>query len=273
MTIKRVITAGLIILSLVIIVNYLPPIYFLIMGLFWLIFGTLEFYRIAEKNGHKTFKIIGIMLSVLVFCSFYFKWLALEAMLILSIILISFLAIFSMKKTTQILATIAISLIGILYIGFLLGFQINIRLLPNAKYSPTGLLFYLYAVVGSQDAGGFISGSFFGKHNIFSRISPKKTLEGTIGSFVFGLAASLIARTFLLPQLAWKHALILPFILGVFGLLGDLCESALKRGGNLKDSSAILPGHGGVLDRIDSILFCAPIFYYYYLIFISKEIF
>ncbi len=271
MPFKRVITAILIFLSLIIIVQFLPPIYFLIMGLFWLVIGMLEFYRIADRNGHKPFRISGTLLSALILCSFYFDWLHLEFMLILSIILISFLALSTIKDHAYILPSIAISLIGILYIGFLLGFQLRLRLINNSYYSSSGLLLYLYAVVGFLDIGGFITGKLFGKHRIFVQ-SPKKTLEGTIGSFVFALAASLIAQKFLLPNLALKHVIILPFILGVFGLLGDLCESALKRGANLKDSSDILPGHGGVLDRIDSILFCSPIFYYYYIIFISKDI-
>jgi phosphatidate cytidylyltransferase len=123
------------------------------------------------------------------------------------------------------------------------------------------LVILLFALVWINDAGAFFVGSAMGKKPLAPRISPKKTWEGTLGGFAATVILALLVGLF--SRLSVWQGLFLGVVLGVAGPVGDLVESALKRGAGVKDSGAFLPGHGGVLDRIDSVIFCAPILYYF----------
>jgi phosphatidate cytidylyltransferase len=118
----------------------------------------------------------------------------------------------------------------------------------------------------SNDSGAYIVGSLLGKHKLFERISPKKTWEGFIGGALFTLLAAWIISKFL-HELSLIHWLVVGTITFTCGTFGDLIESQLKRSANMKDSGKILPGHGGILDRFDSILFSAPIVFVYLMFF------
>jgi phosphatidate cytidylyltransferase len=113
------------------------------------------------------------------------------------------------------------------------------------------------------DTAAYFGGTWFGKHRLFERVSPKKTWEGAVFGFVFAVGTMIVAKIFFLDYLAMHHALILGALIGIFGQLGDLIESRFKRDAGVKDSSSILPGHGGVYDRFDSLVFIAPIVYLY----------
>lgn len=113
------------------------------------------------------------------------------------------------------------------------------------------------------DTGGYTFGRLFGKHKLYEAVSPKKTREGFGGSILFSLAAALLASFTYLPELPWLHASVLGLVGGAFGQCGDLAESLLKRSTGVKDSGALLPGHGGILDRIDALMVVAPVVYLY----------
>lgn len=121
----------------------------------------------------------------------------------------------------------------------------------------------VFASIWTCDSVAYFIGRKFGKHKLFERVSPNKTWEGAIGGFIGAVTAFLIAGTIALPYLSLGHALICGCIIGVFGQLGDLVESLLKRDADVKDSSSLIPGHGGVLDRFDSLLFVAPLIFFY----------
>jgi phosphatidate cytidylyltransferase len=138
-------------------------------------------------------------------------------------------------------------------------------LLHIDRYYPKGSIwiFFLLAVIFASDTGAFYAGKFFGKHKLYEAISPGKTWEGAIG----GLLSSLIIAFFFLKIIPLHrldiNILILAASLSVAGQIGDLSESMLKRNYGVKDSGHILPGHGGILDRIDGLLFCIPVLYVY----------
>jgi phosphatidate cytidylyltransferase len=159
----------------------------------------------------------------------------------------------------------AISYWGILYTVGLASFLLLIRLLPDGLI----LTVILISMIWSVDIMAYLVGSKIGKTPLAKKISPKKTVEGTIA----GLAGSTLAglftyKIFLLPYLNVQTALLLGFMIGVAGILGDLSQSALKRAVDAKDSGDLLPGHGGILDRFDSLLFAAPFFYIYFKLFL-----
>jgi phosphatidate cytidylyltransferase len=121
-----------------------------------------------------------------------------------------------------------------------------------------GMIFFIWI----NDTGAYLVGSFLGKHKMYERVSPGKTWEGTIGGVILTLALAYVVYL-LFPQLAYVHWLAIALIVSVFGTLGDLAESLLKRTAQVKDSGRIMPGHGGVLDRFDSLLFATPFVFAY----------
>jgi phosphatidate cytidylyltransferase len=121
----------------------------------------------------------------------------------------------------------------------------------------------VFASIWTCDSVAYFIGRKFGKHKLFERVSPNKTWEGAIGGFIGAVTAFLVAGAIALPYMSLGHALICGCIIGVFGQLGDLVESLLKRDADVKDSSSLIPGHGGVLDRFDSLLFVAPLIFFY----------
>jgi phosphatidate cytidylyltransferase len=133
----------------------------------------------------------------------------------------------------------------------------------HSPFESRAAIFFLLTVVWAGDTGAFYVGRGIGKHKLAPRISPGKTVEGLIGGLVASMASALVFHRFWLKGLSVAGILGLAVAIGLAGVLGDLVESAMKRGAGVKDSSAIIPGHGGVLDRIDSLLFAIPVMYYY----------
>lgn len=148
-----------------------------------------------------------------------------------------------------------------IYPGLLSGYLVALKDY-EALANGCKLVFVLFALVWINDSGAYFVGNLFGKHKMAPRISPNKTWEGAIGGFaaavILGGVIGAVSPFFNLSQ-----GLFLGFVLGIVGPVGDLLESAIKRGAGVKDSGTLLPGHGGILDRLDSVLVCAPILYYY----------
>lgn len=150
---------------------------------------------------------------------------------------------------------------GAVYVGFLVGIVVAIKRLEPGLGN-TKLLMMLFALTWAGDAGAFFAGSLWGRRKLWPAVSAGKTWEGLIGGYMatiaFGLGVAGISDVW-----CWQDGLILGAVIGVFGPIGDLVESAIKRGANVKDSGMFLPGHGGVLDRVDSLTYTAPLFLHY----------
>ena len=153
----------------------------------------------------------------------------------------------------------AMTLFGVLYLGLTLSTLSMTRLLPQGEW----LIFFLLLVTWASDTGAYYVGTLYGRHRLAPTISPKKTVEGLVGGLIGAIIVAYAARWWFLPELSSLDCLILAILLTITGLWGDLTESAMKRSVGMKDSGGILPGHGGMLDRLDSLLFTAPVFYYY----------
>jgi phosphatidate cytidylyltransferase len=118
-------------------------------------------------------------------------------------------------------------------------------------------------IVMTNDSAAYYTGSAFGKHRLYPLVSPKKSIEGALGGLVGSIGGTMLARYTFFPQLSLTDAILTALFIGMLGQTGDLFESLLKRSFGVKDSGSIIPGHGGVLDRLDSIIFAAPAMYYY----------
>ena len=152
-----------------------------------------------------------------------------------------------------------LALFGVLYVGIPLRTVVSVRSLPSGAF----LVLFLAVVTWASDSAAYYAGTLWGKHPLMPSISPKKSYEGLLGGLIGAIAAALLAQLWFASTLSWTDAVALGILLTLTGLVGDLFESAIKRRAGVKDSGGILPGHGGMLDRIDSLLFTAPTFYYY----------
>ena len=149
--------------------------------------------------------------------------------------------------------------LGLLYVGVTLSTVVSVRALPSGEW----LALFLAVVTWASDSGAYYAGTLWGKHLLIPSISPKKTVEGVFGGLLLATAAALLAQVWFASILSLRDALVLGLLITIAGLFGDLFESVIKRRQGVKDSGGILPGHGGMLDRLDSLLFTAPTFYYY----------
>ncbi len=185
------------------------------------------------------------------------------------------------------LANAAVTVLGPAYVSLFSGSLLGIRELfgvehfpifrvfgVSAAVPPPGVLATLdhwgaatvitiFAAIWVCDSAAYFAGRAFGRHKLFERVSPKKTVEGAVAGFIGAVAAFVVARAFFLPYLSPGEAVVCGFIVGILGQAGDLVESLFKRDAGVKDSSQMIPGHGGVLDRFDSLVFVSPVLYLY----------
>jgi phosphatidate cytidylyltransferase len=158
-------------------------------------------------------------------------------------------------------------MLGVFYVAFLASHLVLLRELPLAAgldYSiGSSFVFLAFAVTWACDTGAYIVGTVAGKHPLIPRVSANKTVEGSIGGLAFAVAGAAVAKYTFAPYLTLGQAAILGMAAGAIGQLGDLVESMIKRDADVKDTSGLIPGHGGVLDRFDGLLFTAPLLYYY----------
>ena len=241
------------------VIRYLPPLAF--SGAVVLAGGLalFEFYRMCF-GGRSHSLLIGIGLTgfaALILVTHRPD--ILVPILLATLIGIISVPLLSRVSLEQSLRDSAVTLFGVLYLGLTLGTLSMTRLLPQGEW----LIFFLLLVTWASDTGAYYVGTLFGRHRLAPTISPKKTVEGLVGGFFSAIIVAYAARWWFLPELSSLDCLILATLLTITGLWGDLTESAMKRSVGMKDSGGILPGHGGMLDRLDSLLFTAPVFYYY----------
>ena len=157
------------------------------------------------------------------------------------------------------------SLIGQLYRAVPLALAIRLTLVADSPSSMTQynglLLLAIFIFIWVNDTGAYLVGSRWGKRRLAPNISPKKSVEGSIGGLLLVLLSAVILRLLLFPELSWLHILLIAAVVAIFGTIGDLFESSLKRQAGVKDSGKLIPGHGGILDRIDSLLLAVPAVY------------
>jgi len=241
------------------IIRYLPPLAFSGIVVLAGAVALFEFYRLCFSGRNHTW-LTGIGLTG-------FAALILgthEAGIIAPILFATLTAVISVPLLSrspleQSLRDGAMTLFGVLYLGLTLGPLSMTRLLPLGEW----LIFFLLLVTWASDTGAYYIGTLYGRHRLAPAISPKKTVEGLVGGLIGAIIVAYAARWWFLPELSGLDCLVLAILLTITGLWGDLTESAMKRSAGIKDSGGILPGHGGMLDRLDSLLFTAPAFYYY----------
>ena len=240
---------------------------FIIVLLALTIGGLYEFFYLIKKKGIPIYSYTGIIFGVMIPLSIFFqfeptkRW---ELLFIVLVLLLIFILQLNRRDNTNAIVGISTTLFGVLYVSWFFSFLIKIRfLIPGV--GGIKLLGFILLVTKCGDMGALLIGSKIGKHPLLPRVSPNKTIEGSVGSFLFSALAAVLSRALLPAELNLSiiHVAFIGFFFGGIGQLGDMSESLIKRDCNVKDSGKLLPALGGVLDAIDSLLFSAPAFYFY----------
>ena len=225
---------------------------------FFSIIGHREFQRFAEQKGFSPSARLGLLMNIMILGSaILFPAAIVTDLMLLGLILTFTIMLLRPHKRVSAMLDSALTVLGIIYVGWFFSFIIQLRKMPDGAALITLLL------VGSafNDMGGYFVGRKFGRIKLYPRVSPKKTVEGALGGVVTAILACLFVG--FLTGICYNHCMIAALIIATAGSFGDLFESSLKRDVGVKDSGNAIPGHGGALDRFDSLAFAAPIFYLY----------
>ena len=258
--IKRFITALIIIPLVGLLIIFGPSYTLALMVCAAAILGLYEFYTMTIPQGGTKEKIGGIALGIIL-CALM-QWAPSEMIMafLCAIMVVLFLGYaFSSEKLYVLPNRIGIIFLGIIYVPFLLSHVTLINKLPQGIF----WVLLLLATVWVGDTFALLIGSWWGKHKLSPQISPRKTVEGFFACFVGAILTVFAFKALFLPTVRALDALFVGLGIALFGQLGDLSESMIKRGAKVKDSGSLIPGHGGVLDRLDSFFFAAPFLYYF----------
>lgn len=192
---------------------------------------------------------------------------AVDLIPLLFVVILLLLMIELFRNKGSVVKNLGATVLGIIYIGLFSSALIAIReFYPNVnELYPRGgfVIISMLTTIWVCDSAAFFGGTALGKHKLFPRISPNKSWEGALLGFLFAILTMLLAKLIVLDFLSWTNVIVLGIIIGIIGQLGDLVESSIKRDAGIKDSSSIIPGHGGIFDRFDSLLFSAPAIWLY----------
>ena len=262
MHLKRWITSLVAIPLLVLIIS--------IGGTFWLavviniicIMALWEYFFIVLNKDRKitaiSFQVLAFFTgSAVLWAAYFHSFNMVLDIIVLNVVISTLISLPKFKSDSSVWEIVFKQVVGIIYIPLFLSYIVLIRNGDNGVL----WIFLLLSVVFMGDTGAYYLGSYYGKHKLCPAISPNKTVEGALGGLAATLGSGALIKTFFLPLLPWGLSVLFFISIGLAGQVGDLFESQIKRVAHIKDSGAILPGHGGILDRIDAVLFAAPVAY------------
>ncbi|MGH9339461.1 MAG: phosphatidate cytidylyltransferase [Acidobacteriota bacterium] len=233
---------------------YFPAWIFLLLITFILLLGTLELLRLLATHSVTRYWITFPFALAFPWVWFYFPSLLVPCILLAVIVILSW-CVLGGQEISHAFHSVSGNLLVIFYLS--LPLSVPSLLQPSRKWE----LLLVLLVVWGGDGGAYFIGRTWGRHKVTPRISPKKSMEGYIAAVFFSILVAVLFGGYLLPFKSVEFLVLMGALLGTSGILGDLFESMLKRGAGVKDSSSLIPGHGGLLDRIDSLLFAFPTYY------------
>jgi phosphatidate cytidylyltransferase len=228
------------------------------------IFALWEYFRIVFHARKAAMKepiplLILFIVPAIIWAAYKNSFPAILSILTLNLIFSGFLSLPRFKSDSLISEIVTKQVLGIIYIPLSLSYLVFIR----NGIDGIGWIFFILSLVFAGDTAAYYVGSLLGRHRLCPAVSPKKTVEGSIGGLFANIGAGSLFKFLFFPLLPWGESLLFFVSVGIAGQVGDLFESVLKRSANVKDSGAILPGHGGILDRIDALLFAVPVAYFF----------
>ena len=255
MYLKRLVVAAVLLPFLYLYIMYLSPAYFILLLIIMSVVALSEFYAMYHVAGILRYS--GIFFGILILCTFYFSRGFLFNVIIFSVMALATMRLFYKRDPGGSLYDTSIPVFGLLYIPGLLTFQAYIR-----EAGPEWIIL-LYATVWAADSMAFYIGTFIGKKKLYVEVSPNKTVAGAAGSLIGGVLGVVVMKYTLVPVLTVSSVLIIGIMIGAVTVIGDLVESMFKRDAGVKDSGIIIPGHGGILDKLDGALFAGPVLFWF----------
>ena len=261
-----------ILIASIVLPSYVPETVwiFVAIAVLALVAGLFEFYSLTKTLELKADAAVGYIGAAMLTTAFILDVPAKAPELLIATLAFFFILVLVTQTFrfqadfTKMLTGMGVTILGVLYVAFLGGFLIATRVgFENHPYLSTHLLGYFFLVIMGADSGAYFAGKALGKHKLVPKISPGKTWEGLIGGLVAAAGFGALSTYLFFPELPYQWSVPLAMVMAAVSVLGDLAESAMKRGSGAKDAANILPGHGGLLDRLDSLLFNAPILYYF----------
>jgi len=242
---------------------YFGKIYFLIFTLAISLISFTEFSKMANKKDMKPNLTAGLTFILLILVNQYSGLIDFFRFFVIMMIILLVIELF--RNNGSAIMNLGATLLGIMYIGLFGSTLLSIReMYPDIDnlYDRGGfLIITILASIWICDSAAYFGGTKFGRHKLFQRVSPNKSWEGAVFGFIFALLTVIAAKFLVLDFLSWTAVLYIGLIVGIIGQIGDLVESLLKRDAAVKDSSELIPGHGGIFDRFDSLLMTAPAVY------------
>ncbi len=266
----RIIVA-VITIPIIITAAYLGGIYFLF---FVVAITTISYFEFCLMVKHKEIsanRAFGLFGIVILLVNYYRPFIDIYSFLLFFSVILFLIELFRNRGSA--ILNIGATLLGVFYLGLFGSSIIGIReFYPNIDtlYHRGGyIMISVFAAIWICDSAAFWAGRKLGKHKLFPRVSPNKSWEGSIFGFLFSVIVLILAKILILDFISFTDAVIIGIIIGIFGQLGDLIESLIKRDNGVKDSSGLIPGHGGMFDRFDSLFYTSPVILLY-LTYISR---
>lgn len=257
---KRTATAAVLLALVFACIQFSPdPVFFFVIQAIVLV-SLWEFYNLADRRNHAPRRILGFVVASIIAASFYFEHFPLGLALFAALLLTGVyyvLAITKLEKLPDFPSSIALTFFGALVVSFTLNHFVYLR----REFGPYWI-YFLFAVIFIGDTGAYFIGKPFGRHKMAPLASPNKTWEGSFGGLALACLGGIAAQQVLLPETVLWKAVVLALVVHAVAQVSDPLESLFKRAAGVKDSSNILPGHGGFLDRVDSLILAAPLYYY-----------
>jgi len=261
---KRVFVS-LIGVPIILIASYLGGYYFFSFVVIISLISFYEFSLLVKNKGANVNLFLGGLIILILLLNQFMNFVDLFAIILLSSLSLLTVELFRNKGSA--IFNLGSTFLGIYYIGVFSAALILLReFYSNDFYAENLGAYFIISILASiwiGDSAAYYGGINFGRHKLFPRVSPKKSWEGAIFGFIFSVGTMILAKVLVLNSLSWMNVIIIGIIIGTIGQIGDLVESLIKRDSGVKDSSSLIPGHGGFFDRFDSLLFSAPAIWIY----------
>ena len=253
-------TAILALPLLFLIIHFASPLWFTLFTSLIAAIGLYEFYHMSLAGRRQPERLLAILAGAFLvpLCASQQPF-ALQGALVFAVLFFGLVFLWRFGDLQDVVQQLAMLLFGFFYVPLLLSHLVLLRGLPSGRE----WVYLVLLIVMASDTGAYFSGVTLGRHKLYTAISPNKSVEGSVGGLLGGLVGAFVARLSFFPALSVVDCLLLGLGLGAMSQLGDLFESMIKRSFKVKDSGAIIPGHGGILDRLDSLLFAFPLAFYY----------
>ena len=257
---KRLLSAALFLPLFIAILAKGSPFHFFVLVFIAVCLALHEFYSFNATLLPIELRLFGFLWAAIILAAAYLgDFSQMSGVVAGGVILLFLLRLLKGKDLSGVINETAFLCLSVLYVVFLLSYLILLR---GIDYGHLWILL-LFFITWGGDTAAYFSGVHLGKRRLYPEISPKKSVEGLIGGFFGGITGGLFFKSLFFPQVAFFDCIIIAAVIGIVGPLGDLTESMLKRASGVKDSGGLIPGHGGLLDRLDSIMFSAPVLYYF----------